>query len=90
MNLKFPLLGFLSSEPSTGYELTKKFFKPFRPIRAVVYRYLNLMLEEGLVEADRVEQEKFPAKKVFRITPKGRDVLKDWLTTYSRDQFTTS
>ena len=48
------------------------------------------MLEEGLVEADRVEQEKFPAKKVFRITPKGRDVLKDWLTTYSRDQFTTS
>ena len=87
MSLKYPLLGFLSYEPSTGYQLTKKFFKPIRPIRAVVYRYLNLMLDEGLVEADRVEQEKYPAKKVFRITLKGRAALKEWLTTFSPDKF---
>ncbi|MDD5311989.1 MAG: PadR family transcriptional regulator [Dehalococcoidia bacterium] len=87
MSLKYPLLGFLSYEPSTGYQLTKRFFKPIRPVRAVVYRYLNLMLDEGLVEVERVEQEKFPAKNVFSITQKGRDVLTEWLTTFSNDKF---
>ncbi|MCX6006705.1 MAG: PadR family transcriptional regulator [Chloroflexi bacterium] len=87
MNLKFALLGFLYYAPATGYELTKKFFKPLRPTRHVVYRYLNTMLEEGLAEADRVEQEKFPTKNVFHITEKGRDTLREWLTTYKYENF---
>jgi DNA-binding PadR family transcriptional regulator len=87
MNLKFGLLGFLYYEPATGYQLTKKFFKPLRPIRHVVYRHLNSMLEEGLVEVDRVEQEKFPTKNVFHITQKGRDALRDWLITYKYENF---
>jgi len=87
MKLKFGLLGFLYYEPATGYQLTKKFFKPLRPIRHVVYRHLNSMLEEGLVEVDRVEQDKYPTKNVFHITQKGRDTLRDWLITYKFENF---
>jgi PadR family transcriptional regulator, regulatory protein AphA len=87
MNYKFAVLGFLCHAPATGYELTKKFFKPLRPTRHVVYRYLNTLLEEGMVEADRVEQEKFPTKKVFHITQRGRDALREWLITYRPENF---
>jgi PadR family transcriptional regulator, regulatory protein AphA len=88
VNLKYGLLGYLYYAPASGYELTKKFFRPPRPTRHAVYRYLNILSKEGLVEAGRVEQKKLPAKNVFHITEKGRDSIREWLITYKYENFT--
>ncbi len=79
MSLKHGLLGFLSYGPRTGYDLSKLFFEPLRPSLSQIYRKLNMMAEEGLVECERVDQEKLPNKNVFTITDKGIDELKRWL-----------
>jgi len=79
MSLKHGLLGFLSYGPRTGYDLSKLFFEPLRPSLSQIYRKLNLLAEEGLVECERVDQAKLPNKNVFTITDKGMDELKKWL-----------
>jgi PadR family transcriptional regulator AphA len=55
------------------------FFKTVRPTLSIVYRQLNKMAEEGLVDSKRVDQKKLPDKNVFRITESGRGALEDWL-----------
>jgi PadR family transcriptional regulator, regulatory protein AphA len=77
--LKYGLLGFLSYEPKTGYELSKMFFESLKPSLSQIYRKLNVMAEEGLVECERIEQEKAPYKNIFSITEKGTEELKRWL-----------
>jgi PadR family transcriptional regulator AphA len=79
MSLKYTLLGFLSYGPKTGYDLLKMFFEPLRPSQSQIYRKLNILNEEGLIEFERVEQEKLPYKNVFSITDKGVAELKNWL-----------
>jgi DNA-binding PadR family transcriptional regulator len=79
MSLKYALLGFLSYGPKTGYDLLKMFFEPLRPSQSQIYRKLNILNEEGLIECERVEQEKLPYKNVFSITDKGIVELKIWL-----------
>jgi PadR family transcriptional regulator AphA len=79
MSLKYTLLGFLSYGPKTGYDLLKMFFEPLRPSQSQIYRKLNILNEEGLIEFERVEQEKLPYKNVFSITDKGIAELKNWL-----------
>ncbi len=81
MSLKHGLLGFLSYGPKSGYQLHKMFFKTVRPTLSIVYRQLNGMAEDGLVEYKRVNQKKYPDKNVFHITKSGRSVLEKWLKT---------
>jgi PadR family transcriptional regulator, regulatory protein AphA len=79
MSLKYTLLGFLSYGPKTGYDLLKMFFEPLRPSQSQIYRKLNILNEEGLIECERVNQEKLPYKNVFSITDNGIAELKNWL-----------
>ncbi len=79
MSLKYGLLGFLSYGPKTGYDLSKMFFEPLRPSQSQIYRKLNMLTEEGLIECERVDQEKLPYKNVFTITDKGKTELTRWL-----------
>jgi len=79
MSLKHGLLGFLSYEPRTGYELGKMFFEPIQPSLSLIYRKLSKMADEGLVTFERVDQEKLPYRNVFQITRAGRNELKRWL-----------
>lgn len=79
MTLKHGLLGFLSYGPRTGYDLGKMFFDPIKPSLSAIYRKLNEMADEGLVDFERIDQEKLPDKNVFRITPAGRAELERWL-----------
>ena len=81
MALKHGLLGFLCYGPKSGYQLHKMFFKTVRPTLSIIYRQLNGMAEDGLVEYKRVNQKKYPDKNVFRITKSGRTALEDWLKT---------
>ena len=79
MSLKYGLLGFLSNQPNTGYELHKLYPEPTRPTIAYIYRTLANMAKEGLVEYTRVGQENRPDRKVYRITDTGTAELQRWL-----------
>ena len=79
MPLKHVLLGFLAFKPSSGYTLHKLFFEPLRPMLPQIYRALNEMYSEGLVEFDRVQQQTLPARNVFRLTETGRGELENWV-----------
>ena len=94
MNLRYLLLGLLSRKPGSGYSLHKRFFVPLRPVISQVYRALNEMFDEGLVEVDRIDDGKLPIQKVYRITETGLNVLDHWLSSsiepkLGRDMFTS-
>lgn len=79
MSLKYGLLGFLSNQPNTGYELHKLYPEPIRPTIAYIYRALANMAKDGLVEYTRVGQENRPDRKVYKITAAGSAELQRWL-----------
>ncbi len=79
MSLRNHLLGLLAFRPRSGYSLHKSFFEPVRPALSQIYRTLSDMYEEGLVDFERVEQEKLPDQKVYHITEAGKAELERWL-----------
>ena len=79
MALKHVLFGLLSLKASSGYSLHKIFFEHGRPMLPQIYRALNEMYAEGLVDYSRVEQKKLPARNVFRVTRAGRAELEKWV-----------
>jgi len=79
MTIKYALLGVLSYSPRSGYAIYKSFFEPFRPKLSEVYRTLNKMVKEDLVDFDRVIQKKTPNKNVYHLTEAGRKALDKWV-----------
>ena len=83
MSLPYGLLGLLSYQSSTGYELTKIFNESlnnfWRAQSSQIYRELNKMEQKGWVSSQSVIQEGRPNKRVYSITADGRGVLMDWL-----------
>lgn len=84
MSLDHAILGFLSYSPSTGYDLKKIFDQSVRHFwsadQSQIYRTLARLTEEGLVEMSVVEQTERPDRKVYTLTAKGFDQLKEWLS----------
>lgn len=79
MSLKNYLLGMLSLKSRSGYSLHKGFFEPVRPSLSQIYRTLAEMNEEGLIDVERVQQEKLPDQRLCHITEAGRAKLSAWL-----------
>lgn len=81
--LGMALLGFLAREDLTGYDLSRSMKGPishFWQVRhSQVYPELARLEQEGMVEHLVVPQTGKPDRKVFSITPKGRDALGAWL-----------
>lgn len=88
MALKHAVLAALSTEPGSGYELSKRFdasVANFWPASAQqIYRELDRLEGEGLVRARTVHQQKRPDKRVFRITPAGTDELSGFIRSATR------
>ncbi len=83
MSIKHAILGVLGWKPTTGYDL-KKFFENSTSMywsgnNNQIYKALVQLLEEGLVTNEIQHQEKAPTKKVYSITGKGLDELKQWV-----------
>lgn len=82
MAIKYAILGILSYQPQTGYDLKKRFAESaalyWSGNNNQIYRTLVELLDEGLVTNEVQVQEKLPAKKVYSITEKGRLELKAW------------
>jgi len=79
MDVKSIILGFLMYKGMTGYELKKffsisfSFFSGFS--YGAIYPALKKMDEEGLITMRPEIQDGVPNRKVYTITPKGKEVF---------------
>ncbi|MEY9988991.1 DNA-binding PadR family transcriptional regulator [Streptomyces sp. V4I8] len=80
MSLKYAVLAALLEGEASGYELSKVFdvsfanFWPATPQQ--LYRELERLAQDGLVEARFVQQERRPNKRMFTLTEAGREDLR--------------
>ena len=83
MSLDYAILGFLNYLPLSGYDLKKMFdtsVQHFWPAdQSQIYRTLRNLTGQGLVEMEVIHQEERPDRKVYSITPAGRQQLQTWL-----------
>ena len=79
MDVKTLCLGLLSAGDCSGYEIKKtmeeRFHHFFRASYGSIYPALAELERQGCVEAEAVEQDGRPDKKVYRICRRGRDEL---------------
>lgn len=83
MSLEYAILGFLTYEPLTGYDLKKMFNHTVHHFwssdQSQIYRTLAKLTAEGLAEVERVEQQDRPDRKIYTITAAGRERFYQWL-----------
>ena len=83
MNIKYAILGFLSWRPFTGYDIKKVFteseFIYWSGNNNQIYRTLMQLHREELVTNEVQYQENYPPRKVYTITDKGLDELREWV-----------
>ncbi|NLG54790.1 MAG: PadR family transcriptional regulator [Rhodococcus sp.] len=83
MALEHALLVSLTEQEGSGYELARRFDKSIGFFHSAthqqIYRVLRRMSDAGWVEAESVTQDGRPDKKVYRVTPTGRDELARWI-----------
>ncbi len=84
MSIKHAILGFLSWQPMTGYELKKLFAESptfyWSGNNNQIYRALVELHEGNLVSQTVEQQERLPARKIYTITEAGRAELRQWIT----------
>ena len=80
MSLRYALLGLLSDQTMSGYDLTKRFEESLGNVwqarHSQIYPELNKLNEEGLIE---IVAEGPRGRKDYRATPEGREAVRDWL-----------
>jgi PadR family transcriptional regulator AphA len=85
MSISHAILGFLSWKPFTGYELKKIFADAlsfhWSGNNNQIYGSLIELHKTGSVSIEVRQQERYPAKKLYTITDRGRAELRDWLLT---------
>jgi len=85
MSLPHALLGLISYQPSTGYELRTTFSESvqffWNATLPQIYRTLNQMESQGWLTVKVEPQEGKPSRKIYSITDAGMKELTDWLIT---------
>jgi PadR family transcriptional regulator AphA len=87
MNLpttSYILLGMLSAQERSGYDLKLLLDKQvhhvyWSPAKSQIYGELRRLEQAGLATMTEVEQTNRPDKRLYRITPAGREALQQWL-----------
>ncbi|MCL2022331.1 MAG: PadR family transcriptional regulator [Betaproteobacteria bacterium] len=83
MSLSFGLLGLLTYQDSTGYDLTKMFEDSLNNFwhaqSSQIYRELKRMEGFGWVSSRSIVQDGRPNKRLYTITDTGRSELAAWL-----------
>jgi DNA-binding PadR family transcriptional regulator len=92
-----PLLALLAKEPAHGYELKLALEQTFgqaypSPNIGQIYVTLKRLEQDGLVRSQDVAQATRPNKRVYELTPAGREALTAWVEEPSygpriRDEF---
>lgn len=83
MALRYAVLGLLSKENKSGYDLAQTFAARvghfWNAHHTQIYRELSKLETEGLVRHQVVEQQERPDKKIYELTEPGRTALYEWL-----------
>jgi len=83
MSLRHAILGFLSFEPMSGYDLKRAFDSSVRNFwaadKAAIYRALAVLGQEGLVTVHHVVQHGRPDRHEQHLSDAGRAELQRWL-----------
>ena len=90
----FAVLGLLSFGAMSGYDI-KQFADRsighfyWSPAKSQIYAELRRLKSAGFVTEEHVEQDSRPDKRVYAITPTGRERLSDWVNDndYEKDVF---
>lgn len=77
--LSYGLLGFLSNESMSGYDLMLKMNLFWHTRHSHIYPLLAKLEEDGYVEFTLVKQNGKPDKKVYTPTKLGIQAVKEWL-----------
>jgi PadR family transcriptional regulator PadR len=81
------LLG-LDLKPSYGYELIHSIqefgFVEGQAPPGMIYRHLRQLEEDGLVHSEWETEGTGPAKRMYRLTPEGEEVLEIWIVYMER------
>ncbi|MCL4539855.1 MAG: PadR family transcriptional regulator, partial [Bacteroidetes bacterium] len=82
---EYPVLGILALGEAHGYDICLRLRKGIGSIwslgKSQVYALLSRLEREGLVDHERVGQENLPARNIFRITPVGEEVFREWVNS---------
>lgn len=87
----FAVLGMLSFQPMSGYDLKQFADKSighfyWSPAKSQIYAELRRLTKAGLVTEEHVEQEARPDKRMYALTPTGRAELKNWVDNSDFEQ----
>lgn len=81
--LRFAILELLLVKPLSGYELKRRFEGSivffWRANHSQLYPELRRMEKDGLVASNQVTQGSRPTKRLYTVTPAGREALRMWL-----------
>ncbi len=79
------LLLLLRQEPSHGYDLLQKLndfgFEPESQDPGHIYRHLRRLEREGMVTSHWETGKAGPAKRLYKVTTEGNELLSAWTTT---------
>lgn len=82
MSLNHAILGILSRQPLTGYDLKKimqdSAYMPWSGNNNQIYKALVELLEHGYLTNEVQHQDGAPSKKIYTITEQGLAELKRW------------
>ena len=85
MPLSHAILGFLDYQPMSGYDLKKLFDQSvahfWSATQSHIYKALEILEDEGMVESQIIQQEGKPNRKQYKITEAGRAELRRWVST---------
>jgi PadR family transcriptional regulator, regulatory protein AphA len=83
MDIKFAILGFLSWQSFSGYDLKKAINDSpafyWSGNNNQIYTTLVQLHKDGLVTQEVQQQERYPSRKVYSITEMGLSALRQWL-----------
>lgn len=92
MSLKHALLGFLSAEPMTGYDLHKHFKQSANHFWAAdqsqIYRTLADLESSGLVASTLEPQAGKPDRRIYHLLAQGKQEFETWLNSPLTDDVT--
>jgi len=85
MPLPHAILGFLDYKPMSGYGLKKLFDGSiahfWSATQSHIYKALENLESEGMVESQVIQQEGKPNRKQYEITDAGKTELRRWVST---------
>lgn len=85
MTIKYAILGVLSRNPQTGYDLKRILFDSQAFCCSddgnLIYKTIIQLLKEGLVVNEAKKQADLPTKKTWFITESGLSELKKWVVS---------